>query len=190
MTNHKIMPGNKLPEIILPLLSGGEASIDRTENPDNWKLIVIFRGAHCPLCANYLKTLQSLKDSFLEDGVEILAISADSKTKADGFARKHQLSFPIAYDLSLQQMQMLGLYISDPVSESEADHPFPEPGLFVLTADGRVQIVTTSNAPFVRPDLKALQGSLRYVRTPGDERHDPFGGNNYPIRGTHVDAGD
>ena len=75
-------------------------------------------------------------------------------------------------------MQALGLYISVPRSEQETDHLFPEPGLFVINADGELQVVDISNNPFVRPEIEALVSGLEWIRRPD---------NNYPIRGTHID---
>ena len=64
---------------------------------------------------------------------------------------------------------------SAPRSEQETDHNFAEPGLFVINADGQVQVVDQSNNPFARPDLEVLVSGLEWIRKPE---------NNYPIRGT------
>lgn len=73
-------------------------------------------------------------------------------------------------------MQELGLYISVPRSEKETDHPFAEPGLFVVNDKNEVQVVDISNASFARPELETLVSGLRFIRDPE---------NNYPIRGTY-----
>jgi hypothetical protein len=86
------------------------------------------------------------------------------------------LSFPLAYDLSIAQMQTLGLYISHPKSPEETDRPFAEPGIYVINEKGQVQVTDISNAPFARPDLATLIGGLGFIRNPE---------NNYPIRGTY-----
>jgi len=184
--NTKFSPANRLPRISLSLVGGGSTLIDRVSLRGNWKIIIVYRGAHCPLCARYLKTLQELRGKFREDGVEILALSADTGPVAESFAHENSLTIPLAYGLGLQQMQQLGLYISDPIGTDSQDTPYPEPGLFVLNANTLVHVVTISNAPFVRPDLEALYRSLKYIRLPGTARHDDFGGSSYPIRGTHL----
>ena len=83
----------------------------------------------------------------------------------------------MGYDLSIAQMQSLGLYISDPRSPKETDRPFAEPGLFVINADGMIQMVDVSNAPFLRPDLQSVLNGITFIRK-----------NDYPIRGTHKAA--
>ncbi len=70
----------------------------------------------------------------------------------------------------------MGLYISIPRSEKETDHPFPEPGVFVINEKGQVQIADISNNPFVRPELEALVSGIAWIKNPE---------NNYPIRGTY-----
>lgn len=71
-------------------------------------------------------------------------------------------------------MKSLGLYISHPRSEQETDHPFAEPGLYVINEHGTLQVVDISNNPFVRPDLENLVSGLEWIRK-----------NDYPIRGTY-----
>ena len=71
-------------------------------------------------------------------------------------------------------MRALGLYISDPRSAQETDRPFPEPGVFVINAEGNIQILDISNAPFARPDLESLANGIKFIRA-----------NDYPVRGTH-----
>jgi hypothetical protein len=44
--------------------------------------------------------------------------------------------------------------------------------VFVINADGLLQVLDISNAPFSRPDLASLAKGLKFVRD-----------NNYPIRG-------
>ena len=45
---------------------------------------------------------------------------------------KIDINFPIYYGLTIEQMTDLGLHISEPRSDAETDHPFAEPGNFVL----------------------------------------------------------
>ncbi len=89
---------------------------------------------------------------------------------------KLEVSFPICYGLTIAQMQELGLYISTPRSEKETDHPFPEPGVFVINEKGQVQIAEISNNPFVRPELETLASGIAWIKNPE---------NDYPIRSTY-----
>lgn len=171
----KPQAGSKFPDIEVTMLNGDTKSLGKPENGHDWKLVVIYRGQHCPICTKYLNQLETVKKSFYDAGVDIIAISADSKEQLEShLEEKIDIDFPIAYGLSVEQMDTLGLYISDPRSEKETDHPFAEPATFVINADGNIQIIDISNAPFARPELESLASGLSFIRE-----------NDYPIRGTH-----
>ena len=171
----KLHAGSQFPDIEVQMLDSEIKLLGKPENGHDWKLVVVYRGRHCPICTKYLNQLETIKTSFAEAGVDIIAISADSKEQLESHLESLDISFPIAYGLTIEQMNTLGLYISDPRSEKETDHPFAEPGVFVVNAEGNIQIIDISNAPFVRPELEALANGLSFIRK-----------NDYPIRGTHV----
>ncbi len=165
----KLAAGAIFPEMTLALVGGGDV---RLGGKGKWQAVVVYRGRHCPLCKKYLKTLDGLKEDFEAAGVDLVAVSADPREKAEADVAGEGWRFPVGYGLTVEQMRALGLYISDPRSPQETDRRFSEPGLFVINDEGRVQIVDVSNAPFARPDLNALLGGIRFVREKG-----------YPIRG-------
>ena len=172
----KIQAGATFPEMEVQVLNGEMTQLGQPKNGHDWKLVVVYRGKHCPICTKYLNTLETVLPSFYDNGVDVIAVSGDSKEQLEGHLNDLDISFPIAYGLTVEQMNTLGLYVSDPRSEKETDHPFAEPAVFVVNGDGKIQIVDISNAPFARPDLESLANGLVFVRKPE---------NNYPIRGMH-----
>lgn len=169
--NGKQKSGAPLPEVEVPTLDGGTVRLG--DNQGRWRMIVVYRGLHCPLCKKYLARLEEMKGDFEGIGVEVIAVSGDSRKKAETFKDEVGLTFPVAYGLSEDQMRTLGLYVSDPRSAEETDRRFPEPALFVLNPSGDVQVTDVSNAPFSRPDLNGILGGITFIQ-----------GKNYPIRGT------
>ncbi len=177
------IPGHRFPSIKLINAKGNAIDLaDR--NGDRWKLIVVYRGIHCPLCSKYLKTLESLYTEFTQQGIEIMAISADSIEKLSIQIKEDNLSFPMACELSADQMRTLGLFVSEPITSEESDYLFSEPGLFIINSNGDLHVTERSNAPYLRPDLTTLVRTLSYIKQSGNKRHDNFGGDYYPIRGT------
>jgi len=176
MKPSKIEAGTIFPKISVQSLDGGTAEIGKPRGNADWKMVVVYRGEHCPLCTKYLNKLENHKQRLLDNRIDLIAVSGDSKTQLESHLEKLDVSFPLYYGLTIEQMQELGLYISIPRSKKETDHPFPEPGLFVINDKGQVQVVDISNSPFVRPELEALVSGLEYVRDPK---------NNYPVRGTY-----
>lgn len=172
----KLHPGSDFPKIEVTLLNGETKTLGQAEAHLDWQMVVVYRGQHCPLCTRYLNELKEFKDALANTGVDLIAVSADSKAQLEGHLERLDINFPIAYGLTLEQMTNLGLYVSDPRSPQETDHPFAEPGLFVINAQGQVHVVDISNNPFVRPQLQALTNGLKWIRDPS---------NHYPIRGMH-----
>ncbi|MBK1834608.1 peroxiredoxin-like family protein [Roseibacillus ishigakijimensis] len=170
----KLTSGGTLPAITLPLAGGGEATLGQTRSEDVWQIVIIYRGLHCPICHKYLARLEELREDFAKASAEILAVSGDPWEKARTMVEEHDLKFPVAYDLSIAQMQQLGLYISEPRGPQETDRPFAEPATFALNREGKIQLIELSNTPFNRADLSELLESVEWI----DE-------NDYPIRGTH-----
>jgi peroxiredoxin len=170
MAPQKLQAGSDMPRITLPKVGGGEVS---TEAGEGWKMVVVYRGKHCPICKTYLKTLDGLLDDFKKIDTDVIVISGDPKEKAETEVQEENWRFDTGYDLSPDQMRTLGLYISEPRSPEETDRPFPEPGLFVINPEGKVHIVDVSNAPFARPDLNGLVKGLGFIQQ-----------KQYPIRGT------
>jgi peroxiredoxin len=166
----KLAAGGPFPAVSVPRLGGGEIAPSAMQG---WRLVVVYRGRHCPLCKIYLKTLDGLLEAFEGASVSVVALSGDPEEKAAADVAEHGWRFPVGYGMSVPQMRELGLYVSEPRSPQETDRPFPEPGLFLVNPDGKVQIVDISNAPFARPDLAGVLRGARLIQ----ER-------SYPIRGT------
>ena len=174
MKQQKIVAGSAFPTIAVDGLQGGTDDIGKPTDDAEWKMVVVYRGAHCPLCTKYLNKLEAYKEPLRELGIDLEAVSGDSETQVQSHLERLDVSFPLYYGLTIDQMQELGLYISYPRSEKETDHPFPEPGLFVINDEGTVQVVDLSNNPFVRPDIEQMYSGLKWIRE-----------NDYPIRGTY-----
>lgn len=176
MQSLKPSAGKLFPKITVKKFGGGEVVLGTPSGPTSWQLVIVYRGKHCPLCTTYLSELNEVLAELKALNVDVVAVSADPEEKVRIHLAQINPSFEVGYDLSIEQMQTLGLYISNPRSPDEHDRPFAEPGLFVINSEGAVQIIDISNAPFARPDLKSLVMGLKFLRDPE---------NNYPIRGTY-----
>lgn len=169
MYDKKMVAGSVFPTMTWAAVDGGKIDVQAQMG---WRLLVIYRGKHCPLCKSYLDQLEHMKVQFKQADIYFAAVSADSKEKAQAEAADCGWTFPIGYDLLIPQMRELGLFISDPRSPEETDRPFSEPAIFVINPQGLAQIIDISNAPFARPDLPSLLKGLQFVIS-----------ENYPIRG-------
>ncbi|MEM7157464.1 MAG: redoxin domain-containing protein [Myxococcota bacterium] len=174
MNTLKLQAGDAFPELLVPGDDGSSRDLARPRGEHDWMMVVVYRGRHCPMCTRYLNALEPMVPRLSAIGVDVAAVSGDSAQQLARHRDKLSVTFPLHHGLTAAQMQRLGLYISDPRSPKETDHPFAEPGLFVINQHGTLQVVDVSNNPFVRPDLETLASGLKWIRDPN---------NNYPIRG-------
>ena len=171
MPTPKPVAGDILTPITLPRLGGGEIVIGGVR--ENWSLVVIYRGKHCPRCKKYLNILDKMRQKWTDAGFDIAVVSADPVEKAQADREEFGWSFDMGYDLSEAQMATLGVCVTEPLSASETDRRFAEPGVFVLRPDGSILLISISNGPSARPDLEELLDGMIFTKE-----------NNRPPRGT------
>ena len=171
MPTPKPIPGSILSPMTFSNVNGGEITVGGQK--DNWTLLVVYRGKHCPRCKKYLNILNEMRSDWADAGFDIAVVSADSLEKAKADQAEFGWGFDLGYGLSEEQMATLGVYVTEPLSPDEADGNFAEPGTFVLREDGSQIVVAISNGPAVRPELSELLDGMVFNKT-----------NNRPHRGT------
>ncbi len=175
-----LIPRKKVPALTLPTLAHGQFDLE-TEQPENFTLVVFYRGLHCPICAKYLTELSRLIPEFKERGVNVIAISSDDSQRASLMAEK--LKSPhlrIAYDLALDAAREWGLYLSTSrgTTSISIEEPalFSEPAIYLVRPDGTLYYGAVQTMPFARPNFAELLGALDFSLA-----------NDYPARGEYVD---
>ena len=168
-----LKPGQPVPALDLPLTIEARFELEK-QKPENFTMLVFYRGKHCPICRKYLTELGGKLDKFTDKGINVFAISMDSPERA---AVSHEEwdthDLPLAHSLSEDKAREFGLYISEKREGSEEPDVFSEPGLFVVKPDGTLHFAVVQNAPFTRPDLDDLLEGLMFTIE-----------KNYPTRGT------
>tara|TARA_Y100000768_G_C23984423_1_gene687854 strand:+ start:168 stop:704 length:537 start_codon:yes stop_codon:yes gene_type:complete len=173
-----LVPGKAFPHISVPTLRGDVLTLGKTHTKQaKWQLVVIYRGAHSILCTKYLEELDSMQQAFLSCDTDIIVVSSDPLNTATRHVRDLcGLTLCTGYDLSIDQMHSLGLYISDPQKGEENDRPFAEPALFLVDDEHIVQMLSLSSSTYARADLKTvLEGTKQLLNSP-----------HKPITGSHV----
>ena len=168
-----LKPGQPVPALDLPLTIEARFELEK-QKPENFTMLVFYRGKHCPICRKYLTELGGKLDKFTDKGINVFAISMDSPERA---AVSHEEwdthDLPLAHSLSEDKAREFGLYISEKREGSEEPDVFSEPGLFVVKPDRTLHFAVVQNAPFTRPDLDDLLEGLMFTIE-----------KNYPTRGT------
>ena len=76
-----VMPRQQAPKLEIDLVGGGTWNL-ADQTPENFTLVVVYRGYHCPICKNYLGDLQGKLDDFAAKGVNVIVLSSDDKERA------------------------------------------------------------------------------------------------------------
>lgn len=82
-----IKPGTPVPSLSLPTVGGGQFSLDSSQ-PRTFSMLVFYRGRHCPICKSYIGDLEGRLDAFAERGVDVIAISTDTRDEAEATKRE------------------------------------------------------------------------------------------------------
>ncbi|WP_422083817.1 peroxiredoxin-like family protein [Ulvibacterium sp.] len=164
-------PKHTAPNLKFPLLGGNDWNLG-DQNPDNFTLIVFYRGLHCPICKKYLQQLQGLLPEFDRSGVHVIAVSMDTEKRARLSRQKWEIpNLSLGYDLDEVTARQWSLYLSAGIKEGEPDK-FSEPGLFLIDAKNQVYYSAINSNPWGRPYLPSFVKAVDYIIQSG-----------YPARG-------
>ena len=176
-----LFPRQPVPSLNVPTV-GGETWQLGDQTPKNFTLVVFYRGFHCPICATYLGDLEKKLDEFEKRGVSVVAISSDSRERAERSKNEWGLeNLTVGYGLELGKAREWGLYISASRGKTSAgvDEPalFSEPALYLVRPDGTLYFGSVQTMPFARPNFREVLGALDFVMS-----------KDYPARGEVTDA--
>ena len=166
----KLIPNMKVPALELELLHGQPWSTEKNSN--HYTLLIVYRGYHCPLCRSYLQDFQELQTQFNDLGVELIAVSADSRMRAKRSRDEWAVEkLAIGYGLTEEDMRRWNLFASQAIKDGEPDL-FAEPALFLIRSDSTLFYASYSSMPFARPRPEDVLEMIRFVEK-----------NGYPARG-------
>jgi thiol-disulfide isomerase/thioredoxin len=69
--------------------------------------VFVFLAADCPLSQSYSRTLNSLREQFLADGVEFYGVFPDERA-VDEFVATYKITFPVVVDRGFQLTDFFG----------------------------------------------------------------------------------
>lgn len=158
-------------DLQFPLLDGNQWNL-ADQRPDNFTLVVFYRGLHCSLCKKYLQQLKELLPEFEQRGVNVVAVSMDTEKRARLSRQKWELyNLTLGYGLSEKSARDWALYLSVGVKDGEPSE-FSEPGLFLIDNNNQVYYSAINSNPWGRPYLPSFVKAVDYIVQSG-----------YPARG-------
>lgn len=164
---HRLVPRRAVPALRVPVLGGGTWDL-ADETPENFTLLVFYRGYHCPVCHTYMRELDRLHGEFAKRGISIFTLSSDTEERARMAKEAWGLgSLRIGYGLTIPEARKWGLYVSTSRGASSAgiEEPaiFSEPGVFVIRTDGTLYWASISTMPFARPHFSEMVQAFDFV---------------------------
>ncbi|MDP2411602.1 MAG: redoxin domain-containing protein [Pseudolabrys sp.] len=124
--------------------------------PAAFEMIVVYRGLHCPICKTYLGDLEAKLPEFTKRGVDVIAISTDSRDRAESAKAEWGLNnLQIGHGLAIDTARDWELFISTAIRDGEPPL-FSEPGLFLVKPDGTLFFASRGSAPWGRPPLDQM----------------------------------
>lgn len=171
-----LKPRQPVPALEVETLDGGRWRLGK-QKPENFSMIVFYRGLHCPVCRKYLGELNGLVGEFEKRGVFTLAVSTDDRERAEQAKAQWGLAnLAVGYGVSIDTARDWGLYISTSrgLTSAGIEEPplFAEPGLFLVKPDATLYWGSVSTMPFARPHFNEILQGVDFVIA-----------KNYPARG-------
>lgn len=150
-----LKPRQPTPPLDIKTLDGGVWRL-RESRPASFSLIVAYRGLHCPVCKTYLGDLEAKLPEFAKRGVEVIALSADSRDRAEKACAEWGLAtLRLGYEMPLATAREWGLFVSRAIRDGEPPE-FTEPGLFLVKPDGSLFFAAVATGPWGRPPLDQI----------------------------------
>ncbi|KQU49923.1 alkyl hydroperoxide reductase [Bosea sp. Leaf344] len=171
-----LFPRQPVPPLVVPLAGGGSFDL-AAESPEQFTLVVFYRGLHCPLCKAQLRDLEAKLPEFERRGVGVVAVSTDVQERAEQTKSDWTLqNLRIGFGLGLLQARAWGLYVSSSNGKTSAglEEPprFAEPALYLVRPDVTLYFCSVQTMPFARPQFSDVLSAIDFVVASG-----------YPARG-------
>ncbi|MCP9200678.1 redoxin domain-containing protein [Gramella sp. GC03-9] len=168
-----LKPGHLVPDLILDTTKGVKWNLQESE-PENFTMLVVYRGIHCPVCKKYLEELNEKVEDFRNKGVEVVCVSSNSKELAEKTVEEWEVeNLDIGFEMDIEEGRKWGLFVSEAIKDSEPE-VFLEPALFLIKPDKTLYSASIQSMPFARPKFDELLKSIGFVLK-----------EDYPARGGH-----
>jgi len=170
----RTLPDDTMPAIDAELAGGGNWHIAQ-EQPENLSLLVFYCGLQCPICRKWLGELERLLPQFERLGVSAIALSTDTRERAERTKREWDLTnLRIGYGVEPEDARKAGVYLSEgggtTPSGFEEMTLYTEPAVLAVKPDGTLYMAWTQSGPHARPHmgevLSAIEGALAHGLPP------------------------
>lgn len=123
--------GDRFPDISISVSGHGKMALP-ADLAGSFGVVLIYRGAWCPVCNDQLADFEAMKAQLDALNVKIVALSVDDEPTTSALVEKLRLTFPVAFGADVDQVvAAVGAY-------TNASPHYLQPTGFVLSPDGNV----------------------------------------------------
>jgi len=168
----RIVPGDALPQNMFETLNG-QAWPQQSTPTQAFRMLVIYRGGQCSFCQKQLSELAQKLPQFTQRNVEVIAVSMDTKERAQQTVESLQLGdLRLGYNLTKVAANKLGLYLS--AAKKDTEMPiFSEPAILLISPDNTLFTIWLGSYAFPRQSLDEIITGIDFI----NEKGTPIRGN-------------
>jgi len=123
--------GDTFPRLVVKNVAGGMITLPE-DLAGAYGVVLIYRGAWCPLCREQLSEYAAAKSAFDDLGVKIVALSVDEASVTARQVAQNHLPFPVGYGLNAGE-------ISAAIGAFTNPSPlYLQPTNFILSPEGTI----------------------------------------------------
>ncbi|MEM6708009.1 MAG: peroxiredoxin family protein [Pseudomonadota bacterium] len=158
--------GATLPVLQAVDQDGAVRTLD-TLSGDRGLLLFLIRSADwCPFCKRQLVQLKDYTGQFARLGISVAAMSYDSEEILKGFHSSFELPYPLLRDVQQQHFEAYGV-LNTRYKRGHRAFGIPDPGILLITPNGRIKAKFAVPGFRQRPPLDALLENVRSMMASG-----------------------
>jgi hypothetical protein len=97
MNTAELEAGAEFPSIEVPGLGGRKPGLAQPSSAAVWKVVVAYRGRHCPPCTKYPDQLDGYSERLLDIGIDLAAVSGASRAQQEEHWLASTPGFPLPW---------------------------------------------------------------------------------------------
>jgi peroxiredoxin len=145
-------------------LAKGGTTVVPDDLDGSYSVVLFYRGEWCSFCSRQLKCFQRSLNSFTDQGIDVIAASADSRQDAQAAIDEHGVEFPVAYDLDVPAVsESIGAFF-DP-NPDHVDLPHLQSTGFILDPSGTIVVSVYSSGAIGRLDPADSLGMIDHFQS-------------------------
>ncbi|MDP3518353.1 MAG: peroxiredoxin family protein [Pseudohongiella sp.] len=147
--------GDTIPPIEAPDQNGDVKTLADLMGEKGLVLVLSRSFDWCPYCIAQLEKLVDVAPEFAALGVSVAAMTYDSQDILKGAEEDYAVTFPLLQDVNVKHVTALGI-LNKQYEPGQRAYGIPEPGIFLLSADGTIRFKFADQDYRMRPDFSLV----------------------------------